>query len=212
MENVEIIFKILKTRYPLTSFEEHGDKNPFQVLISCILSLRTKDEITYPAAQRLFKVARTPKLLSKLDLVKIKELIKPVNFYITKAERIKEIARQIHEELNDKVPNSVEELMKFKGVGKKTAAVVMVFGHKSKKHIPVDIHVHVISNRLGWVNTKNADETMSQLMDILPKKYWIDINELFVRFGKDICVTVSPKCAICPINKYCKKIDVVNHR
>lgn len=212
MENVDIIFKLLKQKYPLTSFKEHGDKDPFQVLISCILSLRTKDEITYPAAQRLFNVAGTPKLLSKFDLVKIRELIKPVNFYITKAERIKEIARQIHEELNDKVPDTLEDLIKFKGVGKKTAAVVMVFGHKSKNHIPVDIHVHIISNRLGWVNTKTADETMSQLMQLLPKKYWIDINELFVRFGKDICITVSPKCSICPIADYCKKAGVLYSR
>jgi len=187
-------------------------KTPFTTLISCVLSLRTKDEVTEKASVKLFKKYDTPEKLSKGDLKEIRDLIYPVGFYRVKAERIKNISREIIHKYDGKVPQNFGELLKLKGVGRKTAAIVMVYGHKNPNYIPVDIHVHIISNRLGWVRTKDPDDTMGQLMELIPKKYWADINHLFVQFGKNICVTISPKCSICPIKKYCPKIGVDRSR
>lgn len=212
MKNLSIIFKKLKQFYTVTKWSEHMDRNAFEVLISCILSLRTKDEVTYKASKKLFNKARTPLSLSKLQIKTIEKLIYPVGFYKTKAIRIKEIARVIHDDYKDNVPDTIDELLKLKGVGKKTASIVMVYGHNKPEFIPVDVHVHVITNRLGWVKTKDPDTTMDELMRTVPKKYWEDINELFVRFGKDICVTVSPWCSKCPISPYCPKIGVMRSR
>jgi endonuclease-3 len=187
-------------------------KTPFTTLISCILSLRTKDEITEKASVRLFKKYNNPKKLAKSKENEIKKLIYPVGFYNVKSKRIIDISKELIEKYNGKVPDDFDELLKLKGVGKKTAAIVMVYGYKKDDFIPVDIHVHIISNRLGWVRSKNPDETMDKLMKFVPKKYWYDINEIFVIFGQNICVTVSPFCSRCPIEKYCKKIAVKNHR
>ncbi len=187
-------------------------KTPFTTLISCILSLRTKDEITEKASVILFKKYNTPEKLVKASEEEIKNLIYPVGFYRVKSKRIIDISKELIEKYAGKVPDDFKELLKLKGVGKKTASIVMVYGHKKDNFIPVDIHVHVISNRLGWVNSKKPDETMDQLMKIIPKKYWHDINELFVIFGQNICRTVSPYCSRCPIERYCRKIGVNRHR
>jgi len=187
-------------------------KTPFTTLISCILSLRTKDEITEKASVRLFKKYNTPEKLVKAPEEEIKNLIYPVGFYRVKSKRIIDISKELIEKYNGKVPDDFKELLKLKGVGKKTASIVMVYGHKKDNFIPVDVHVHVISNRLGWVNSKKPDETMDKLMKVIPRKYWHDINELFVIFGQNICLTVSPYCSRCPIERYCRKIDVNRHR
>jgi endonuclease-3 len=139
-------------------------------------------------------------------------LIYPVGFYKTKAKRIKDISKILLENYNGKVPNDFDELLKLKGVGRKTAAIVMVYGHKIASFIPVDVHVHVITNRLGWVKSKSPDETMDKLMTFIPKNYWADLNSLFVSFGQNICKTTSPWCSKCPIERFCPKISVYQNR
>jgi len=185
---------------------------PFTTLISCILSLRTKDEVTDKASIRLLKKYNTPEKIMKLSNEEIEKLIYPVGFYKTKTKRIKEISKTLIENYKGKVPNDFNELLKLKGVGKKTAAIVMVYGHKINDFIPVDVHVHVIANRLGWVKSKDPDETMDKLMTIVPKEYWHDLNYIFVSFGQTVCKTMSPWCSKCPIQSFCPKIGVKKSR
>ena len=216
-KNIPKIISILKkeVKYfdnPVVSKIGEIQKDPFKVLISCILSLRTMDRTTGPVSLKLFAEADTPQKLLKMPMKRFREIIRPINYYKTKSERIKEICRQIVEEHNGKVPDTFEELMKFKGVGKKTAAITMVYGHGKADYIPVDIHVHIISNRLGWIKTKNAEQSMDDLMKAVPKKYWNDLNDLFVLHGQNICFTNSPICSKCAINKLCPKIGVVKSR
>lgn len=187
-------------------------RDPFMVLVSCILSLRTKDETTDKASVKLFRLAKTPKEMLKLSEEEIVKAIYPVGFYKTKAKNIKEISKVLIEKYNSKVPDDFEELLKLKGVGKKTAAIVMVYGHKKPHFIPVDSHVHIISNRLGWVKTKTPEQTMDELMKVVPKKHWYDLNDLFVQFGQNICLSVSPLCSKCMISRYCPKIGVKKSR
>ena len=185
---------------------------PFTTLISCILSLRTKDEVTDQATIRLLKKYNTPEKLVKLSEKQIQNLIYPVGFYKTKAHRIKNISKTIIEKYNSKVPDDFNELLKLKGVGRKTANIVMVYGHKKQGFLPIDSHCHRIPNRLGWINTKNPEETEQELRKILPKKHWDDFNHLFVRFGQAICVPISPLCSRCPIKKFCKQKSVGKNR
>jgi endonuclease-3 len=185
---------------------------PFVTLISCLLSLRTKDEVTEQASRHLLIKYNTPEELVQLSEQQIASLIYPVGFYKTKAKRIKEIAKILIEKYEGKVPKNFGELLQLKGVGKKTASIVMVYGHKIYDFIPVDVHVHVIANRLGWVKSKNPDETMEKLMKIVPKRYWYDLNNLFVSFGQNICKTISPWCSKCPIESHCPKIGVLRYR
>jgi endonuclease-3 len=185
---------------------------PFVTLISCLLSLRTKDEVTEQASRHLLIKYNTPEKLVQLSEQQIASLIYPVGFYKTKAKRIKEIAKILIEKYEGKVPKNFGELLQLKGVGKKTASIVMVYGHKIYDFIPVDVHVHVIANRLGWVKSKNPDETMEKLMKIVPKRYWYDLNNLFVSFGQNICKTISPWCSKCPIESHCPKIGVLRNR
>jgi endonuclease-3 len=181
-------------------------------LISCLLSLRTKDEVTEQASRHLLIKYNTPEKLVQLSEQQIASLIYPVGFYKTKAKRIKEISQTLLDKYQGKVPDQFEELLTLKGVGKKTASIVMVYGHKIYDFIPVDVHVHVIANRLGWVKSKNPDETMEKLMKIVPKRYWYDLNNLFVSFGQNICKTISPWCSKCPIESHCPKIGVLRYR
>ncbi|MBW3023152.1 endonuclease III [Candidatus Woesearchaeota archaeon] len=201
------IISILKKHYkefeiPIVS-KIAFENSPFKVLISCLLSLRTKDEATAKAANPLFKIAGTPKKLANLKIKKIEKIIKPVNYYKTKAKRIKEISKILVKKYNSKVPDSFEELLKLKGVGRKTANIVMGYGFNHPEALAVDVHVHVISNRLGIVKSKNADETEKQLRKVVPKKYWPIYNELLVGYGQHICKTAYPKCGSCYIEKYC---------
>lgn len=188
------------------------NQTPFTTLISCILSLRTKDEITEQASYRLLKNNDTPQKIKKLSIKKIMELIYPVGFYKTKSKRIKEISETLIEEYNGKVPENLNELLKLKGVGRKTANIVMVYGFNKKGYLPIDTHCHRIPNRIGWIKTKSPEETEKELMKIMPKKYWNDFNNIFVKFGQSICLPISPLCSKCPIEKYCKKINVKKHR
>ncbi len=178
-------------------------ESTFQVLISCIISLRTKDEVTAAASKRLYAVAKTPEQIMKLPTKKIEKLIYPAGFYRTKAKRIRDIARIIHEDYKDKVPDTMDELLKLNGVGRKTANIVMVYGH-NKEGMPIDTHCHRIPNRLGWITTKTPEQTEEALRQLLPKRYWQDFNDLFVSFGQNICKPVGPRCGECPVSKQCR--------
>jgi len=219
IEHPDEIFRLLKEELsnyttPIVAREKWNEvvHTPFTTLISCILSLRTKDEVTEQASIRLLKKYNTPeKLMQPLEM-QIQSLIYPVGFYKTKAKRIKEISKTLIENYNGQVPEDFEELLKLKGVGRKTANIVMVYGHKKKGFLPVDTHCHRIPNRLGWIDTKTPEQTENELKKILPDKYWDDFNHLFVKFGKIICVPVSPFCSRCPIRTYCKQISVIKNR
>ncbi len=182
--------------------EKVGD--PYIVLICCILSLRTNDKTTYPSSIRMLKLGKTPKEISKLDVDVLADAIYPVGFYKNKAKDIIELSKILVEKYNSKVPFDIDELTKFKGVGRKTANLVLAKGFNMPA-ICVDVHVHRITNRLGYVKTKNPEETEFKLREILPKKYWIDFNTLLVTHGQNVCKPVNPKCNICSINKYCEK-------
>lgn len=182
-------------------------KSPFLVLISCILSLRTKDETTLPASERLFSLANKPETLLKLSLAQIEKAIYPVGFYKTKARTIHGICHDILEKFDGKVPDEIDVLMTMKGVGRKTANLVLTEGF-GKPAMCVDTHVHRISNRLGYVRTKSPDETEWALREKLPAKYWMEYNALLVTWGQNICRPVSPLCSTCPINDICRKQGV----
>ena len=186
-------------------------RDPYLVLIACLLSLRTKDETTGPAARRLFALADTPEKMLTLTAAQIEKAIYPVGFYKTKAQTTLDISRILVEHYASRVPDEIDELVKFKGVGRKTANLVMTQGHQ-KLGICVDTHVHRISNRWGYVETKAPDETEMALRAKLPQQHWIEINDLLVAMGQTICHPTSPKCSLCPIEKYCAKIGVVRSR
>jgi len=191
--------------------EVSRDRSPFKVLISCILSLRTKDEVTRDASKRLFRLAETPNDMLKLDQKTIEKTIYPVGFYITKAKNIIGISKTLVEKYNSIVPQEIDELLKLKGVGRKTANLVVTLGYK-KLGICVDTHVHRISNRLGYVSTKTPKETEFALRGKLPKKYWIIYNDLLVTYGQNICKPISPFCSKCKIEKCCDKVGVNKSR
>lgn len=218
-KNIEKILNILEKELsdfqdPMVSQKkwEIINKTPFTTLISCLLSLRTKDEVTDKASIKLFKKYDTPQKLSKADIKEIEKLIYPVGFYHVKAKRIKNISKTLIQIYDGKVPEDFKELLKLNGVGRKTANIVMTYGFNKKNFLPIDTHCHRIPNRLGWIQTKTPDETEKKLKKILPKKHWHKFNHLFVKFGQNICLPVSPKCSICPVEKYCKKINVKKHR
>ncbi|MCP8309051.1 MAG: endonuclease III [archaeon] len=177
--------------------------DPFKVLIATILSHRTRDENTSRAFQQLFSTYKDVKEIAEGDENTIQELIKPAGFHRVKAGRIKEVSKIIIDRYNGKVPDDLEKLLSLPSVGRKTANCVLVYGF-GKEAIPVDTHVHRIVNRLGLVNTKTPEETEFELMKKVDKKYWIDINELFVRFGQKICRPIIPRCNACRLRSYCK--------
>ena len=177
-------------------------KNPYLVLIACILSLRTNDKTTYPATLRMLELAKTPEEMTKVKPEDLEKAIYPVGFYANKAKQIVQLSKEIVEKYESKVPDEIEELIKFNGVGRKTANLVLAKGF-NKPAICVDVHVHRIFNRLGYVNTKTPEETEFALRERLPKKYWIDINTLIVTFGQNICKPQRPLCSECPIASYC---------
>lgn len=209
---IPILEKYLKgTTLPAISLLDTEGFSEFELLISTILSARTKDDVTYKASKRLFEKANTPVKIMRLSEQQIIELIYPVGFYKTKAKNIKKTSAIIHEKYNDRVPDELEELLKLPGVGRKTANLVIAVAFK-KNGLCVDTHVHRISNRLGIIKTRNPEETEMKLREILPKKYWEIYNRLLVSFGQNICKPISPFCNICPISSYCKKIGVRSSR
>ena len=185
--------------------------DPFAVLVSCIISLRTRDEVTELASARLFNLAKLPAELLKLSNTKIEKAIYPAAFYRNKTKSLKELCQVLVKEYSGKVPDKLEDLLKLKGVGRKTANLTLILGH-NKPGICVDIHVHRISNRWGYVQTKSPDETEMVLREILPKRFWKGYNDLLVSFGQNLCKPVSPFCSSCPIEDQCPKIGVNRFR
>lgn len=205
-EIIDEIFESLKfakiKQSKFVRFMEQQD-DPYVVLIACILSLRTNDVTTYPATMKMLQLASTPQEMMNVDEEELAETIYPVGFYKNKAKQIIALSKKIVDEYNGKVPNSIDELLKFDGVGRKTANLVMAKGF-NKPAICVDVHVHRIFNRLGLVNTKTPEETEMKLREIIPEKYWIRLNTDFVTLGQNICKPTKPMCPFCPINYYCK--------
>ncbi|MFP4141792.1 MAG: endonuclease III domain-containing protein [Thermoplasmata archaeon] len=211
----EEMIKRLKEEFDVGAFpgkdpdeDETPDRSAFEVLISTVLSQRTKDINTHKASEALFSSYPTPEALAEAPLDHVKELIKPSGFYNVKAERVKNIARRIHEEYGDEVPEDIEELLDLKGVGRKTANCVLVYGF-GEPAVPVDTHVHRISNRLGIADTDDPEETEKVLEEKMPKKYWIEINRLMVVFGKNICKPRNPECERCPLADMCRYYEEV---
>jgi len=186
-------------------------RDPYQVLIACLLSLRTKDETTGPAARRLFALAGTPADMLTLSRQQIEKAIYPVGFYRTKAQTVLDISRVLLERYGGKVPEEIDELLTLKGVGRKTANLVVTQGY-GKPGICVDTHVHRISNRWGYVETKTPEETEMALRKKFPRQYWIEYNDLLVALGQQICHPTSPRCSLCPVQRYCAKRGVQRSR
>ena len=211
--DIQHIVRILRKevrRWPVPAIG-HYTRTPFTTLVSCILSLRTQDRTTSQASERLFNVAETPGAIRKLSRKKIERLIYPVSFYRVKAGTIREISAILLERYEGAVPDTLEELLTLPGVGRKTANIVVTLAF-NKPGIAVDIHVHRISNRLGYVSTKTPDETEVRLREKLPRRYWIVSNDLFVAFGQNLCKPVSPHCSICPVRNYCDRVGVNRSR
>ena len=203
----KIIQALIDARQPRSEFVELMEqfKDPYLVLIGCILSLRTNDKTTYPATLRMLELAKTPQEMMEVNVKDLAEAIYPVGFYENKAKQIIELSRLIVQELDGKVPDEIEDLVKFNGVGRKTANLVLAKGF-NKPAICVDVHVHRIFNRIGYIKTKKPEETEFALREKLPLKYWLDVNTLLVTHGQNICKPIKPNCEMCPISKWCKKI------
>ena len=187
------------------------ERSPYRVLVACILSLRTKDETTAEASARLFARAGDPGSMVKLRAATLEKLIYPVGFYRVKARQIRELSRILLDTWDGRVPDSIDDLLTLPGVGRKTANLVVTLGY-GKPGICVDIHVHRITNRWGYVKTKNPDRTEMALREKLPRRYWIPINDLLVTWGRHVCAPVSPRCSECPLEPHCDRVGVTRSR
>ncbi|PKN39304.1 MAG: endonuclease III [Deltaproteobacteria bacterium HGW-Deltaproteobacteria-2] len=210
------IIKILKKELavgtmPIVSHLAEDQRDAFVILISTLLSLRTKDEVTEVATERLFELASSPEEMLKVPLDKIAKTIYPVGFYRVKAKNIHHTCRELIARFGSKVPDNIDDLLTIKGVGRKTANLVVSLAY-GKDAICVDTHVHRISNRLGYVKTKTPDETEFALRKKLPRRHWIIYNTIMVAFGRKTCKPVSPLCSQCPVNKYCDRVYVTLSR
>ena len=204
------MFAVNPPRYTaLEGLHKVQTARPFRILIATILSARTKDENTTKAADKLFKLYGTPQKLAKAKVKDVEKVIKSVGFYHVKSKRIIEVANLILSKYNGKVPADIDKLVDMPGVGRKTANCVLVYAFE-KPAIPVDTHVHRISNRLGLVDTKTPEETEMALREKIPKKYWLDINNTFVMYGQNICKPISPICNVCKIRKTCNYFQTKN--
>ena len=203
--------ELVKRELPIVTklAEEHRD--PFEILISTLLSLRTKDEVTAAATERLFSLASTPAEMLRLSEAEIQRAIYPVGFYRNKAETIRHVCRELIERFQSRVPDSIEELLTLKGVGRKTANLVVSLGFRGAG-LCVDTHVHRISNRMGYVRTRNPEETEFALRAKLPPEHWSRYNTLLVAFGRNTCRPVSPLCSHCPVEAYCDRVGVTMSR
>jgi endonuclease III len=213
---INIVIRILKKELevgtmPIVSHLAENQRDPFVILISTLLSLRTKDEVTAVATERLFELASSPVEMLTVPLDKIAKTIYPVGFYRVKARNIHHTCRELIKRFGSKVPDDIDDLLSIKGVGRKTANLVVSLAY-GKDAICVDTHVHRISNRLGYVKTKNPDETEFTLRKKLPRQHWIIYNTIMVAFGRKTCKPVSPLCSQCPVNKYCDRVGVTLNR
>jgi len=214
--DIHVAVCILREEYrfwktPAVTIVARSDRSPFKVLVSCIISLRTRDEVTAQASMRLFERADTPDVMQSVPVDVVAGLIYPAGFYRIKALQIVEISKRLMVEYGGMVPDEIDELLKFKGVGRKTANLVVTLGF-GKPGICVDTHVHRICNRWGYVSTKTPDETEAALRKKLPAQYWIEINNLLVAFGQNHCHPVSPRCSVCRLAEMCAKAGVGSSR
>jgi len=208
---INILYKRFPHNYKTTLNRMRNKPDAFKILISCLLSLRTKDQNTEKVSRQLFSVADTPQEILKLPIKKLEKLIFSSGHYKKKSRILQSVSKELIERFNSNVPRTKEELLSIKGVGPKTANIVLAFAY-GQSVLPIDTHCHRIPNRLGWVKTKTPEQTEAELEKIILKKYWNEFNAVFVQFGKTICQPVSPWCSKCPINQYCPKIKVNKHR
>lgn len=201
----------LARQYDHTRFVRTHGPDPFRILIGCVISLRTKDEVTYPATERLFERATTPEQMARLREGTIAKLIYPAGFYRRKAAQIRGISKSLIRGHGGKVPSTIDSLLELPGVGRKTANLVVTLAF-ARPGICVDIHVHRITNRLRWVRTRHPDETEQTLRRVLPRRHWIPINEILVRHGQQVCRPISPICSSCPVERDCPRQGVGRHR
>lgn len=194
-----------------TAVAETGRRDPFRVLIACLLSLRTQDTTTGPAAARLFRLADTPAGMLRLPPRTIERAIFPVGFYRTKARVLREVSRDLLARFGGRVPDDLDLLLTLRGVGRKTANLVVTVGF-AKPGICVDTHVHRISNRLGFVRTRTPEQTELALRAKLPPRYWIEFNDLLVAFGQNVCRPIGPRCSACPVADLCLRVGVAASR
>lgn len=214
--NFRLINEILYEAYkknnaPSVTLISSLKKNPFHILASTIISLRTKDEVTLKSSMRLFEYANSIEELNRIDEDKIAEYIYPCGFYKTKANNLKKICSIIINEYNGIIPDEIDELLKLPGVGRKTANLVVILGY-NKPGICVDTHVHRISNRIGWVKTKKPEDTEFRLRELLPHEYWRSINDYMVSYGQTVCKPISPHCSSCRLNDICEHNGVTSRR
>jgi len=207
----KIISALEESQKQETMLSQFGKRSAFQILISTVLSARTKDTTTIPISKALFEKYPNAKSLAKADIKTLHKILYGIGFYKVKSVRIKEISKILLEKFNGQVPKTLEELISLPGVGRKTANCVLVYAFKVPS-IPVDVHVHRISNRLGWIKTKTPEESEQELMKIVPQELWIEVNEHFVVHGQTICKPISPMCSKCCVFKMCKRIDVKTNR
>jgi endonuclease-3 len=194
-----------------TSLVQEFGRDPFIILISCLLSLRAKDSATYPVSKKLFAKARTPQELLSIPIEELEELFYTLGFYRRKALAVRSVSQELIERFQGKVPHNEEELLSIKGVGRKTAQLVL----GSAFNVPticIDTHVHRIANRLGWVETSHVDDTERELKRLIPQKYWLEINTYLVLWGQNICAPISPKCSKCVLSRLCPKVGVGKRR
>lgn len=215
-KNIPVIMSILEKHFNYTERTtlnrmRKEKQDPFKILISCLLSLRSRDETTEKISNELFKIADTPKRISAIPLKKLEAIIYSTGHYHKKALTLKHVSNELIKRFNSRVPETKEDLMSIKGIGPKTANIVLNFAF-NQPYIPVDIHCHRIPNRLGWLITKTPEQTEQVLIKILPRQYWFEFNGIFVLFGRTICTPVSPRCSICPIKRYCPKNCVIKSR
>ncbi len=200
---IKTVFVLLEPHHPLTMLEQLGHYTPFQMLVMTMLSARSKDSTTIPLVKKMFAQYPKPEDYVNMDLKKLEKMIYGIGFYHVKARYLKRLAQEIVQRHKGRVPDTLEELTALPGVGRKTANCILAYTFK-KPAIAVDVHVHRISNRLGWVKTKTPEQTEESLQRIVPKENWRDVNRLFVGHGQTICLPRNPKCGVCPVRKGCE--------
>ena len=210
-KSLKILGKIYNSNEKTTLNRMRKKPDAFKILISCLLSLRTQDKNTEKASAKLYAVANTPKEIAQMPIKRLEKLIFSSGHYKKKARTLQHVSKELLDKFNSKVPNTREKLLSIKGIGPKIANIVLAFAF-GKNVIPVDVHVHRIPNRLGWVKTKTPEQTEAELEKVLPKKHWKEFNAIFVQFGQTICQPISPWCSKCPISEYCPRINVNRSR
>lgn len=211
VQNIERVIQILQKTYTTHPMHEAFKHDAFQMLIAVVLSQRATDAMTIPVSMQLFKHAPTAQLLANIPLAEIEKIIRPIGFFHAKAQAIKKLARVLVEQHNGKVPSTELELLALPQVGRKTANIMLTLFFNTPQ-IAVDVHVHRITQRLGWITSKSPEETETKLTALIPHNLIHDVNRIFVRHGQEICKPISPKCSVCPIKNYCQQIGVSSKR